>query len=142
MGKFEVIEHTADIAIDVTGESLEDLFITSAQAFKHLSTDLEFSEKPEYRIISVEASTLEDLLVDFLSELNYLLLIKKWMFTHLTKLELKSEENKFLLNTTLTGTRINLDKIELKSEIKAVTYHQLNIREELSGYNTKIIFDT
>jgi len=68
MKDYEYIEHTADVAVRVYGNSLEELFRNAAQATFSLITDYTPSEDKE-RDIDLEGKTLEDLLVNWLNEL-------------------------------------------------------------------------
>ena len=71
-GSYKFIDHTADIVFEVEGKTIEELFNTASIAWKEavLETErrLNASGKNE---LSINAASLEQLVVDFLSELNY-----------------------------------------------------------------------
>jgi SHS2 domain-containing protein len=74
--KYRFLEHTADIAVEVRGETLEELFGNSAQAW--LETVLGGDFIPyinDVKDVTLRELSSEELLVGFLSELNYLLLL-------------------------------------------------------------------
>jgi len=69
---YKFIDHTADIAFDVEGETIEELFNSASIAWKEavLETELRLNASGKNEL-SINAATLEQLIVDFLSELNY-----------------------------------------------------------------------
>ena len=71
------IEHTADIAFDVFADSFEELFIESARAWRISVVGDVAGKALSNRLINLTAESLEELLVNFLNELNYLLTTKK-----------------------------------------------------------------
>lgn len=135
------IEHTADIAVEVYAESIEELFEVSALAFKESISEIENYTNSIRRNISIEATTLEELLVNFLNELNFLVQTKKWLFTEMKSIIINFEDVDFKLESNIIGINISENSVTLKEEIKAVTYHQLEIIKVGDQYRTTIIFD-
>ena len=71
MKGFREIEHTADIGIEVWGNNLETLFLNAAQGmYSIVFGELKNTAKDCFSF-SVNEENPEDLLVAFLSELNY-----------------------------------------------------------------------
>ena len=141
MGFYKFIEHTADIAIDVSGESLEDLFITAAEAWRKSVLTYENMTFGETKEISLEADSPEELLVGFLNELNYLLLSKNWICSDVTSIEIDFRPGLIKLYSLITGEKFDANKHELRTEIKGVTFHQMKIESNKNVHHTKIIFD-
>jgi len=139
MGSYQIIDHTADLAVEVSGENIEDLFRTAYQAWY----DIVFGSQPlKYRgqkTISLEAETLEELLVNFISELNYWLMVKKWLPTEIKKMEIFPEQERKKLWVLVKGQP--LDQRELQVEIKAVTFHQMEIKKKDGNFITRLVFD-
>jgi len=140
MIKFKILEHTADIAVEVVAPDLEKLFEYSADAWLTAVADTDNVYPDTTRTFSMSSSTLEVLLVDFLSELNYLLNTKKWLYLSTQELSIV-KNGKYKLHAKISGTKLNGKKVKLKAEIKAITFHQMNIEQTGNGYKTKIIFD-
>ena len=141
MGEFNFFDHTADIAVEVSAETFEDLFSISAAAWLHAVLEKPNVRSSKIRTITITAGTVEELLVNFLSEINYLLLSKKWIFASVKKIRIRFEEKLFHLSADIAGENLNFDKHALKEEIKAVTYHQMVIEKKKNKYSTKIVFD-
>ncbi|MBD3224481.1 MAG: hypothetical protein GF313_07115 [Caldithrix sp.] len=139
---FREIEHTADVGLEVWGKSLSDLFLNAATGYYNLvlknhpaSTD--FIEKT----LELQEETPEELLVAFLSELNYLVnshfLIGHYFYPF--NLEQRPDNQRLTCKVRFITIPASLrDKL---AEIKAVTYHQLSIENQDGWMYTKIFFD-
>jgi SHS2 domain-containing protein len=137
MHKFEVIEHTADIGIRVFGKDEKELFENAARGMFEILADLENVEPSQTRMIKVCAESQDELLLNWLSELlsqydAYNILFSDFIIKKMSHLELEAE---------IKGEDIDKDKHEIKTEIKAVTYHQLRIDKTEDGWQAEIIFD-
>ena len=141
MADFKFFDHTADIAVEVSAESFEDLFSAAAKAWQFAVLEKINVRPSKLRTVKIEADTIEELLVNFLSEINYLLLVKKWIFAEIKNIRILFEEERFLLSADIAGENLNFDKHILKEEIKAVTFHQMVVKKTDATYSTKIIFD-
>ncbi len=140
MKKFRIIEHTADIAVEISAPTLETLFVHSADAWLTAVAEISGAEPDEEKLLSLSSTSLEVLLVDFLSELNYLLNTKKWLYLTTEEISIK-KNSKYNLAAKIKGTKLKNSVVKLKAEIKAVTFHQMNIEQTDKGFRTKIIFD-
>lgn len=140
MYNYKFIEHTADIAVELTSSTIEELFLCAVDAWNKAMLDAEILYDDEKIKLDFEADLLEELLVNFLSEINYLFLSKKWFCTSAEDLKLVHTD-KYKLTARLAGLTVQPSKIDFKEEIKAITYHQLEIKKEKDEYTTRIIFD-
>lgn len=139
MYSYNFIEHTADIAVDLTASSIEELFVCAAEAWRTAIYDGEIKGNDEQEII-LEADSLEELLVTFLSEINYFFLTKKWFCISIDDISIK-QNDEYKLKVKLKGKNINGLSLDFNEEIKAVTYHQLKVEKKNDKYSTRIIFD-
>ncbi len=138
---FKFIEHTADIAVEIEEDSIEKLFITSANAWRTSvmegsSIQIESSKK-----FIFTSNTLEGLLIEFLSELNFQLYTHKWVFVSVKEIKLQELTTGFQLEVEVLGQSFNNGLHFLKAEIKAVTYHQMMIEKKENIFSTRIVFD-
>ena len=134
-GGFEEVAHTADLEIKAWGQDLSSLFVAAAEGMFHLSgiEDYEEGLSSVREQISLEAMDNEGLLILFLEELLYRL-TEDYMFFDIERITI--EEN-FSLKASLRGTQIK----SYQRDIKAVTYHRLNIRESENGFTVNVVFD-
>ena len=139
--KFKEIEHTADVGIQVTGSTLPETFANSAFGMYHILCGKATVEGNLRNYISLRADILSDLLVSWLGEINYLLSINKFKAEKIKNLDIKKRYEQFILEAELVGNEIENYKEFVKAEIKAVTYHQFEIKEIEEGYFAQVIFD-
>lgn len=140
MSNYKFIEHAADIAVEVSGGSYEEVFITALDAFckaAMYTKDIQASEK---KTINLYSEDINWLLIDFLNEINFLIQTKKWFTINCVELNIEEQDNRLKLSAVLLGTE-STDSSLIKEEIKSVTYHQLNIRKEGNVYSTIVVFD-
>ena len=129
---FEEIRHTADWSIRVWAEDLPALFSEAALGLLAIS-GIVLAEAPVVKKeIEIRSPDPESLLVAFLSELIYFAEQENLAFDKITT-DLKGD----LLIAHLAGAPIK----EINKNIKAVTFHNLKIKESLSGVETEIVFD-
>ena len=137
MKHFEILDHTADIGIIVYGEDLKSLFQNAGEAFFHLITDLKKVRLRTERKIEIGGESLERLMVDWLSELLYLHEVENLLFKRFN-VESVGEEG---LRAKVKGEVFQQEVHVIKTGVKAVTYHQIEVRQEKEGWRARIIFD-
>ena len=137
MKKFEVIEHTADVGIRAWGRDAAELFANAALGMVSLMAE-PASIKPNKSLkIEVKAGNTESLLVEWLNELIYLTETKNLIFSRFSILGL----TQIRLSAVAFGELIDPTKHELKTEIKACTYHDLKIGKKEGRMSAQVIFD-
>jgi SHS2 domain-containing protein len=137
MKRFEILDHTADIGIIVYGEDLKSLFENAGEAFFHLITDLKKVRLRTERKIEIGGESLERLMVDWLNELLYLHDVENLLFKRF-QVETVGEEG---LKASVRGEFFQEGAHVIKTGVKAVTYHQLEVRQEKEGWRARIILD-
>jgi len=137
MKRFEILDHTADIGLVVYGDDLNALFENAGEAFFHLITDLRKVKRRMERRVSIGGESLERLMVDWLSELLYLHDVENLLFKGF-KVESVGEDG---LKATVKGEPFQEGVHVIKTEVKAVTYHQIEVRQKNRGWRAQIIFD-
>lgn len=140
MKNYELIEHTADIGIKVSGKDLKELFKNVALAMFDIIAERRPEnrvQRPETQILTIKqkADNLEELFVNWLNELLSLSATKEKIFCDF-KFKSLDEHN---LEAEAIGCDVKDYKIN--TEIKAATYHELKIEKTKSGWQAQIIFD-
>ena len=125
-------EHTADRELEVWAPDLLTLLVEAARGMYSISGARLQSEPRLTRELEITAYDIESLLVSFLEELLFLGEMEGLGFD---QFDLKLHEGKLL--AVLFGAPLNYQE----KEIKAVTYHNLNIRKTRRGFNVNIVFD-
>lgn len=137
MKRYEIIDHTADVGLRAFGENLKELFKNFAVGMFEIITDLK-DVKPKISLtIEVGAVTQEELLIDWLRELLYQYNVQEILFKSF-EIE-KMTGNR--INAKVWGEKFDSRRHNLKTEIKAVTYHGLKIQKAEDHWQGEVIFD-
>ncbi len=131
------IDHTGDIGIEVVAEDLRQLFARAAGGLFRVLTEIDRVAPRTAQHVLVEADDRDALLVRWLSELNFLHVTEGWLFCTFEINELSHRR----LVACVRGELFDPDRHVLYPEIKAVTFHELVIRQRESGWHVQIIFD-
>ena len=135
--RYRLIDHTADFGIHVFGTDPAELFANAAFATFDMLTEIDSLESLKTTNLRVTGDDWPDLMVNWLRELLYFwngkeLLVKKTQILALS-------ENELSANIELDS--FDPDRHEIKIEIKAVTYHQIQVNSGPEGWEAKVIFD-
>ncbi|MBA7498102.1 Protein archease [subsurface metagenome] len=140
MKEFEILEHTADIGIAAYGKTKKEVFINAAKGmFEIIAGESRNLKENFYDKIKLEADNPEGL---FFAWLNELLYISETKLVILSKFKIK-ELSDFQIEAEVEGMKINPPSIKIEKEIKAVTYHRLEIKKDKESglWRAQIIFD-
>lgn len=134
---YRLIDHTADIGVEVWGSTREELFENCARALLDQLVDISTVGGDRTAAFSVAAPDTETLLVTFLNELLHIaeegnLVLKSCRIQTLAEKQLAAEAQ---------GEKFDGRKHERLVEIKTTTYHQLKITHQGRKWSTTIIFD-
>ena len=135
MKKFEILSHTADLKIKSFGKTEKELFSNMLLAMiESLQAEIEKTERKIQKSIKIKSSGFPTLLVDFLSEVLYLTQIDKAIFK-----DIKFDKfSKTELQARLFGQKVK----RFNEDIKAVTYHGLNVHQKKDGsWEATVLFD-
>jgi len=137
--KFEFFDVTADAGYKAYGNTLEESFENAALAMFEVMTDTN-SIKPEIeRKIHVESEDEYALLYDWLSEFLVILDSEFLVFSKF-KVNIEKKGDEYSLNGTAWGEEFNLKKHESRAEVKAVTYHLMDVKKN-ENYMVQVILD-
>jgi len=137
MKTYDLVDHTADVGIKAYGKTLAEAFENVAKGMFDIITNNSQIENIGQYNIELETDNLEQLLVDWLSELLFLNSANNLVFSFF-KVELDEKNNK--LSAKVFGEKFNLSKHKIGSEIKAVTYHMLEVKTK-KPYHVQVLFD-
>lgn len=131
---FTVVEHTADWALRVRGSDFAGLLLSAAWGMNSLLVaDLAAVRPVQEHKLELAAFDRESMLVEWLSELAYLAERDGFVACNFRLDEVSPER----LAAHLRGETVPA----LQKHIKAVTYHNLEVRETAAGLEATIVFD-
>ncbi len=137
MGDFRLLEHTADMGLEATGETLEDLFRTAAIALRAILTEDRPGESDVWETVAVTGQDAEELLANWLGEILYLVEVKG-LFPEEFRVD-EIEPNRLL--GRVGGVPLNRRRDRFEREIKAVTWHRLLVTCEGGQWLARVYVD-
>ena len=136
-GSIEILDHPADIGIKVKGKSLQELFTNAALGTTSLIIDAKTISQNVIKEISLNGNNIEELFIKWLDEIVYLFDAEGFIVKNI-KVETSHEMS---LRAIIMGEKFNPDKHQVKLYLKAVTYHQLEIKQIKEGWEAIVFFD-
>jgi SHS2 domain-containing protein len=135
MKHYDIIEHTADVGVKAYGKTVAEAFEHAAVAMFDIITDeSRIDSIGEYDIV-LEAPDREQLLVDWLSKLLYLNDAENLVFG---RFEVSITGCR--ISARVFGEKYDTKKHKMGVEIKAVTYHMVQVNEKDPVF-VQVLFD-
>jgi len=134
---YQTFDHTADLGILVQAESGAALFAEAARALsEQICGPRPFKATGEVQV-NVNGGDWPDLMINWLRELLYLVNGKNLVFGPVGIGRL----TEFSLEAVVPVDNTGCAPHDMFNEIKAVTYHQLQVEPRADGWQACIIFD-
>jgi len=132
---YKLLDHATDAIIEVTAKDLDEAFSVAGQSVADITLDTKsVSEKEEWRI-AVSGEDLRYLLYNWLEAVIYQLITDGFAIARVVaKVRIDSE---YSIEATAFGEPIDLKKHGFKVEIKAPTFHEMEI---IQADNVKMKF--
>jgi len=138
---FEFLEHTADEYVKAYGASLEEAFESAALAMFEVMTDIETIEPKDEESVEVDAEDEESLLYLWLESLLIKFDVDQKLYSRFNINKIKRKEGGVSLNATIWGETYDPNKHPSRTDIKAITYHRMEILKENHKTVLKFILD-
>ena len=135
MRKYEFLDDVADVAFKAYGKDINEVFENAAEALESIMISLEDVALKEALAIEIASDTYEDLLYDWLSELLVTFEIESFAIR-----QCRVTIRGFSLTAECLGDRIDQSKHRLKEEVKAITYHNLEVTKN-DHYHAQVTVD-
>jgi SHS2 domain-containing protein len=131
----------ADAAFEADAASLEELFRESADAVTQLMVeDLKSIEFQESRRVELKESELSLLLHDFLQQLIYWKDVDE-LFLRVGAIQIRATAEGFELQAELRGQKIDPHRHALGTDVKAVTFHRLQVWQQAQRWKATVLVD-
>ena len=134
---FKILAHPADVGIEACGASLGEAFEHAATGLMSIILDLSLVETQESKIITIKANDVEQLLVRWLSEILYLYDGKSFVANEFSISAMTPKS----LTALVRGEQFSSTMHRTKMDVKAITYHQLLVREGDDGALVRVFLD-
>ncbi len=130
----------ADIAFEVEGDSIEDLFQGATRALLETMADPQtVLASWEHPILKTD-DLLDDLLIEWLSEIVYWKDAAGVVF-HDAPLSLTREDGQWRIAATLVGAPVDQTTQTLRNDVKGITRHLYELRQENSRWKARVVVD-
>ena len=123
MKSFEYFDVTADIGFYAYGKNLNEAFENAGLAIFNIISDTKGISSNTEKSFEITSEDEVSLLYDYLEELLFLHEVEFMLFS---EFHVEIDEN-LHLRATVKGEEINWDKHERKTEIKAITFHMMDV---------------
>ena len=125
---YRYLEHATDAFIEVKASSFEEAFVLAAKSVIETILDMNSVEEKSSRQITVTGKDLNYLLYNWLEEMIILTITDGFAAKSVTvRLEKNSE---YKITADLRGEGIDIKKHHFKVEIKAPTFHLMEIKQD------------
>ncbi len=137
--KFKFLDiTTSDVAFAAYGKSLNKVFANAALAMFEVIVNTGHVKPAREKKIEIRGHDLKSLLFNWLSELIFLSGSQNMVFS---KFKVKIDEGALVLNAVVAGEEMDAKKHELRTEVKAVTYHLMMVKKVGDVWRAQVILD-
>jgi len=139
--QWEYLDHTADVQIHSWGGSLKESFEHAAMGmFGYMTTDYSKVDMKQVHTIEVQSDDMMNLLYHFLDEFLFLFSAEPFLIPRVVKITEFDAEN-FSLKAEGYGEEFDISKHPQGTEVKAITYSNMQIHEDAPDNDIFVIID-
>ena len=140
-GKFEFLEHTADVLIAAHGQNIAEAFENAALAMFEVMTDTTKVDPSIEDSVEVEAEDEYALLYSWLEALLVKSEVNGMLYSKFKVSSFEDSADGFKLKANIWGEKFNAEKHPQKVAVKAVTYHRMEIIKQIEKVTVEFILD-
>lgn len=137
---YRQIDHTADLAIEVSAPGRDELFAEALLAFTDCVTDRRRVEPRVERRLTAESETLEELMLEWLGAALVRFELDGLLFSA-ARAAVKKAQAGWSIDAVCLGEAWSEERHPLKVLIKGVTYHGLEVASGGGLWRARVIFD-
>lgn len=137
--KFEFFDVTADAGFWAYGSTLEESYENAGLAMFEIMTDTAQVSPVVKKEFTIKSEDKVSLLYDWLEELLFLHDVEFILFSKF-KVSITPLEEGYKLKAEVWGDEINREIHEQRNEVKAVTFHLMEVNNG-NGYSARVILD-
>jgi SHS2 domain-containing protein len=137
---YRILEHVSDAYIEVNGQSLEECFSKAGLALVDLMVDLETISEIVKFVLKTEGKDLFSLLYNFLEAILIKVTSEEFV-PHSLNIHIEKLKDGYKLECIGLGENLSLRKHKTKLEVKAITYHLMEIKETREHFVVRFLLD-
>jgi SHS2 domain-containing protein len=132
---------TADIAFEAWGRTLEEMFISAADATMNVMVEnLEEIERRDSREIQIGSEAIDMLLFNLLQEVIFFKDAEQ-LLLRIEQVTIGHRDGLYILEAIGFGEQIDAGRHELIVDVKAVTLHRFKVEQTPRGWEATVILD-
>lgn len=138
--EYRYLEHVSDAMVEAYGRTLNEAFANSAKALINIVCDVSKVNLGKRIIIQTAGFDLVSLLYSWLEKVLMSLLVDN---VALAKFHVKIERRKdsYFLSSECEGEAFVRRKHHYKVEVKAITYHEMNVTKSKGKFAVRYLVD-
>jgi SHS2 domain-containing protein len=140
-GKFEFLEHTADVYIRANGKTMAEAYENAALAMFEVITDTDKVGQVHAETVEVEAEDQYALLYSWLEALLVKSETEGMLYSKFQIIDWEETDENFRIRAKIFGEKFDAQKHTQKVAVKAVTYHRMEIINEKDQVILEFILD-
>lgn len=133
---FRIIEHTADIGVEVEASGLSELFECSAAAMMSIIANGD-AAREKARPISLKAGDVEALMYAWLNEIIFIVFSERFLPVEFNV----GNISRTGLEAEIWGEEIQPGDRRLEMEIKGATFNDMVVEGDGGSWRARVIFD-
>lgn len=137
--KYKFFEHTADVKFQAFGKTLDEAFSNAALAMVKVITESTIQKKKK-ETIKVSSEDEQALLYDFLEQFLVFLDSDGFLLSEVESISILEKNGVFSLDAVVWGDSVK-PEYEINTHIKAVTYNQMFLKKNESGFVVQVVLD-
>ncbi|XP_027041690.1 protein archease-like isoform X2 [Pocillopora damicornis] len=138
--KYEYLDHTADVQLHAWGDDLKEAFEQVATAMFGYMTELTAVEIEKTMEITAQGDDMINLLFHFLDEFLFLMCDDPYFIVKEVEI-LEFDKENFSIRAVGRGELFDLNKHPQGTEVKAITYSNMQIYDENDKHEVYVIID-
>lgn len=139
-GGFKYLEHITDAYIEAWGDSLEEAFSYAATATINVMFEIKNVRGTSKIYFQVEGEDYLELLFNWLEKVLLLISIDNQVISSF-EIEISKLDTKYRLTAQGMAEAIDISKHNYRTEIKGITYHEMEVLQEDGQYKVRFILD-
>lgn len=139
MKKYEYFDVTADIGFKAYGNNMNEAFENAGLAIFNIISDTKDISPNIAKSFEITSEDEVSLLYDYLEELLFFHEVDFMLFCEFD-LNIEKVDGNYFLKATIWGEPIDWNKHERKTEIKAITFHRMEVNKT-NHYGLQAIVD-
>jgi SHS2 domain-containing protein len=138
---YEIVDHPADVGVRAFGKTLPEVLANACMGFVAILIEPSSVRPTTDVLISLNSLDREALLYSLISELIYLFDAEKFLCSTFRDIRIEQQDGGVSFQAHALGETFDSSQHQIKTYVKAMTYHRLSITEGDTGFTAEYVID-